>query len=109
VIPAGTAVSGVAITLSAPAAGVPVVPVTIKIGGNVLTVTPTGTNTVVTLKTITINGVPTLVLAVSGGAVTVSAAPGQPLLTLGNSGVVITAGRRVARWLSTPAGLRCWS
>jgi len=91
-IPAGVSVSGVAITLAAPVAGVTAEPVAIRIGGNDLAVTPTGANVVVTLKTVTLNGVPTPVLAVSSGALTVSAAAGQPLLTVSNSGVVITAG-----------------
>lgn len=91
-IPAGAPVSGVAIILAAPVAGVAAEPVAIRIGGNALTVTPTGANVVVTLKTVTLNGVPTPVLAVSSGTLTVSAAAGQPLMTVSNSGVVITAG-----------------
>lgn len=92
VIPSGASVSGVAITLTAPVGGATGKPVTIKIGSNTMTVTPTGANVVVTLKTMMLNGVPTLVLAVSSGAVTVSAQPGQPLLTVSNSGMVVTAG-----------------
>lgn len=91
-ISAGAPVSGVAITLATPVAGVAAEPVAIRIGGNALAVTPLGANVVVTLKTMMLNGVPTPVLAVSSGTLTVSAAPGQPLLTVSNSGVVVTAG-----------------
>ncbi|MBS4096636.1 MAG: DUF1566 domain-containing protein [Sulfuricella sp.] len=91
VIPAGANVAGVAITLPAPSGGSSSAPVTFKIGGLTLTLVATGADTVVTLKKVTINGVETLVLAVTSGSLALSAPAGQPLLTL-NGSATLTAG-----------------
>lgn len=93
-IAAGSNSSGAAIKLAtvAPAgstnsqSGV----VTINIGGQSLAITPTAANTVLSVRTVNVNGVATQVLMVSAGAVTVTASQAnQALLTItGGSGVV---------------------
>lgn len=89
VVPAGIGAAGAVITLPAPTGSGEAV--TIKLNGKVLSVTPLGDKATVTLKKVTINGVETLVLAVTGGTVSVGAQAGQPLLAVAGS-VVLTAG-----------------
>ncbi|MBS4097858.1 MAG: hypothetical protein KGZ83_13585 [Sulfuricella sp.] len=91
VIPAGTNVAGVAITLAAPSGGGEAGPITFKIGGLTLALSGYSSGTVVTFKKVMVNGAETLVLAVSSGSLSLSGTAGQPLLTL-NGSATLTAG-----------------
>ncbi len=91
VIPVGAEVSGAVISLPTMPSGTQSAPVSFKIGGQILSVTSAGADTVVTLKNVMIHGVDTPVLAITSGSVRVHASGGQPLLTMSN-GITLTAG-----------------
>lgn len=95
-IAAGSASSGAAIKLatSLPAGSVnnQSAALTINIGGQSLAITPTAANTVLSVRTVTINGVASQVLMVSAGAITVTASQAkQTLFAIAGSGGVVTA------------------
>lgn len=91
VIPTDANVAGVSITLSGPTGGESAAPITFRIGGLTITLSGYTPGLVVTFKKVSVNGVERLVLAVSSGSLTLSAAAGQPLLTL-NGSATLTAG-----------------
>ncbi len=91
-IPSISGVVGLTIALSGNPANP--APVTLKIGGKVLTVSTGDPKAQVKLATVSRNGVDVAVLVVSSGAVTVSAQAGQPLLVVGESGVLVSAGEQ---------------
>lgn len=82
----GLGAAGAVITLLAPTSSGEAV--TIKINGKVLSVAPLGGKATLTLKKAILDGVETLVLAVTGGTVSVGALTGQPLIMVINGGVI---------------------
>lgn len=95
-IAAGSASSGAAIKLATVApvgsANGQSATVTINIGGQSLAVTPTVANTVLGVRTVTINGVASQVLTLSAGAVTVAASQAnQALFSVAGASGVVTA------------------
>ncbi len=91
VIPTGANVAGVSITLSGPTGGESAAPITFRIGGLTITLSGYTPGLVVTFKKVRVNGLERLVLAVDSGRLTLSAAAGQPLMTL-NGSATLTAG-----------------
>ncbi|MBS4098272.1 MAG: cadherin-like beta sandwich domain-containing protein [Sulfuricella sp.] len=87
-------------------------PVTISIGGQTLSITPTSADTVLMVKVVSVDGVPTPVLEVTSGTVTMSSSQSnQPLLAVGGgkgSGVIVvtadTAGTLVSSSVSVGTG-----
>ncbi len=69
-------------------------PVTLKIGGKVLTLQSADPNAQVKIGKVSRNGVDVAVLIVTTGTVTVSAEAGQPLVAVGASGMVVSAGEQ---------------
>lgn len=100
VVPAGAAVAGARITLRT---GGGSEPVSLKVGNMAYTLRPLGGEAAVILKIVRVNGKDALLLAIDGGAVTLTAPAGQPLMAL--AGSVVSAGADGASLTSDGAKL----
>lgn len=91
IVPAGVDLAGIAITLAAPIDGGADAGITFRIGGLVITLSAYRPGTTLSFRKVRINGIDQQVLLVVSGSLQLTAAAGQPLLTL-NGTATLTAG-----------------